>query len=228
MALVQIRAVTIIRAVDESGSLKTYHPGDWVAVGKQRAIELLETGQAEMPEQAQAQRALSENLIGCGIYVLDGSIKDAKGIMGHHNLEALEYSGALRLPWERTLIWNANREIEPKQVALGFVRVEDTGRYASWEVAAMLRGNEMLAGEIGDLAEQRKTRDAVGDVRLPVYDAGAIWVRRTEATEALIAAWDRERKESPDAPEHAFLRALYTHRVLLCSLPAGWLGRWRR
>jgi len=215
-------------AADETGTLKIYHPGDWVGVSKQRAIELLESGQAEMPEQAQAQRALSQDLADCGIYVLDGSIRDAKGIMGHHDLDACEYSGSLRLPWERTLIWSAARPIEPKQVALGFVRVEDTGQYASWEVAAMLRGNEMLASEIGDRSEQNKTKVAIGDLRLPVYDTAAVWVRKTEATEALIDAWDRERKESPDAPEHAFLRALYTHRVLLCSLPAGWLGRWRR
>lgn len=228
MAQVLIRAVTIVRAVNESGTLTTYYPGDWFRVGKQRAIELLESGQAEMPEDAQAQRALTEDLNGCGIYVLNGTVREARQLTSTlYNLDACEYSGALRLPWDRTLIWDARRALEQKQMVLGFVRVEDTGEYASWEVAAMLRGNEMLASEIGDHAERRRTLEVVGDLRIPVYDATAVWVRKTPATERFINAWDTERQES-ECEEHAFLRALYRNRVLLCSLPTGWLGQWRR
>ena len=58
MARVWVQAVTLIRAADETGTLKTYRPGDWLQVGKQKAIELLESGQAALPDDAQAQRAL--------------------------------------------------------------------------------------------------------------------------------------------------------------------------
>lgn len=227
MARVMVRAITIIRAADESGSLKTYHPGDWVAVGKQRAIELLENGQAELPEEVAGQRALTDDLTDCGIYLRGGSMHDARQALSGLDVGVTEWSGALRLPYERTLLWLPPRTLERRQIALGFARVEDTGVYASWEVAAMLRANELLASQIGDKAERHKTQRAVGDLRLPVYDTTAIWVRKTAATERLIAAWNEERAESED-DEHSFLRALYRNRVLLCSLPAGWLGKWAR
>jgi len=223
-----IRAKTVILAADESGTLTTYHRGDWFKVGKQRAIELIESDQAELPEEAESQRALIEPLEDCGIYLRAGSIQDAREALEGLKLDVTEYSGALRLPYERTLIWTALRPLTRKQIALGFARVEDTGTYASWEVAAMLRAGEMLASQIGEPPEQRKTQQAIGDLRLPVYDTGALWVRKTPDTEALIAAWDAELRAGSECEEHAFLRALYQNRVLLCSLPAGWLGRWVR
>lgn len=227
MARVHVKAVTIIIAADEHGTAKTYYPGDWVPVSKQRAVELLESGQAELPKEAQVQRALSDDLSDCGIYLRGGTIHETKDVLDGLKVDVLEYSGALRLPFERTLLWRPNQPIQRKQIALGFARIEDAGRYNSWEVAAMLRGNDMLASQIGDQSEQRKTIDAIGDLRLPVYETGAVWVRRTNETQRFIAAWDAELQES-NCEEHAFLRALYRNRVLLCSLPAGWLGRWRR
>lgn len=227
MARVHVKAVTIIMAADETGSLKTYHPGDWVAVSKQRAIELLASGQAELPDEAQVQRALSEDLSDCGIYLREGTVRDARASLDGLDVDVTECSGPLRLPYERTLLWHPRQPLERKQIALGFHRIEDTGRYASWEMAAMLRSNELLASSVGNQAEQRKTREVIGDLRVPVYESSAVWVRKTGDTEAMIAAWDAELQES-ESGELAFLRALYRHRVLLCSLPAGWLGRWRR
>ena len=180
-----------------------------------------------MPEDAQAQRALGDNLDDCGIYLRNGSAHDVRESLGGLQLEVIEYSGALRLPFERTLIWHSRQPLDRKQIALGFVRIEDVGHYASWEMAVMLRGNELLAQGIGDQAEQRKTQETIGDLRLPVYETSAVWVRKTNATQAMIRAWDQEMVGS-SCEELAFLRALYQNRVLLCSLPAGWLGRWRR
>lgn len=207
--------------------MQTYHPGDWVPVSKQRAIELLENGQAKLPEEAQAQRALKEDLGDCGIYLRGGTIHDAKTALDGLDVAVTEWSGALRVPYARTLLWHPQQPLQRRQIALGFARVEDIGRYASWEAAAMLRSNELLASQVCDAAEQHKTEQAIGDLRLPVYESSAVWVRKTTATEAFVAAWEAERTES-DCDEHCLLRALYRHRVLLCSLPAGWLGKWRR
>jgi hypothetical protein len=227
VAQVYVKAITVIMATDKTGSLKTYHPGDWVPVSKQRAIELLENGQAEMPEEAQVQRALTEDLSDCGIYLRDGSIRDVQAALGGLEVDVTEFSGALRLPYERTLIWHPRQPLQRKQIALGFARIEDTGNYASWEVAAMLRANELLASRVGNKEDQRKTRAAIGDLRIPVYESSAVWVRKTGDTELFVQIWDAEMQESK-SEELAFLRALYQRRVLLCSLPAGWLGRWRR
>ena len=224
MALVHLRALSTINVPDESGQRITVHPGDWFKVGKQRAIELIETKQAEMPANADAQRAIQEDLVDCGILVLNGTVKDARKAAGRHVLGGLESKGPLSLPWPRTLIWNARYPLQPKQVALGFVRVADTGRYSSWEVAAMLRGNELLGRDVGEAADQQRTREIVGDLSVPVYETSAVWVRETEATKALIETWDAE-LQTGAGPEHAFLRALYCNRVLLCTMPAGWLRR---
>lgn len=227
MARVHVKAVTVVMAANEHGTLTTYHPGDWVPVSKQRAIELLENGQAELPEETQIQRALSEDLSDCGIYLRSGTVREARAALEGLDVDVTECSGSLRLPYPRTLLWNTIQPLERKQIALGFARVEDTGRYASWEMAAMLRSNELLASSIGNQAEQRRTREVIGDLRIPVYESTAVWVRKTPDTEQMIAAWDAE-MQGGESGELAFLRALYQHRVLLCSLPAGWLGRWRR
>lgn len=228
MAQVLIRAVTNVNAANENGTLTTYHKGDWFKIGKQRAIELLESGQAEMPEEVQAQRAMAQDLEGCGIYLRAGTVRDAKHALAGLKVDIAEFSGAIRLPYERTLIWHHRLPLDRKQIALGFERIRDTGRYASWEVAAMLRQNDLLASQIGDKADHRRTLARVGDLRLPVYETGAVWVRQTTDTTAMVAEWDRQSRDS-ECVEHAFLRALYTPPpVLLCSLPAGWLGRWRR
>lgn len=226
MALVHMRALSTINVPDESGQRITVHVGDWFKVGKQKAIELIEQGQAEIPASAEAQRAIREDLTDCGILVLNGTVKDARDMAGRHaaDMDAQELKGDLYLPWPRTLIWDARYELSPKQVALGFVRVADTGRYSSWEMAAMLRGNEMLANEIGDAPEQTKTKTLIGDLHLPVYETSAVWARKTTSAEAMIAAWGAELRADA-GPEHAFLRALYCNRVLLCTLPAGWLRR---
>jgi len=227
MARVHIKAVTVIMAADEHGSLTTYHPGDWVPVSKQRAIELLETGQAELPEETQVQRALTEDLSDCGIYLRDGTVRDAQGALDGLQVDVTEWSGSLRLPYERTLIWHPRQPLQRKQIALGFARIEDTGRYASWEVAAMLRSNELLASQIGSQAERRRTREVIGDLRIPVYESSAVWVRKTPDTEEFVNAWEAE-CQGNECDELMFVRALFRQRVLLCSLPAGWLGRWRR
>ncbi len=161
MALVRLRAVTIVNAATIEGTLKTYHPGDWFEVGKQKAIELIENKQAEIPQEAEAQRALTDDLSDCGIYLRQGSdTREAKEALGGLKLEIIEWSGAMRLPFERTLIWSTRQSLQRRQIALGFARVEDTGRYSSWEVAAMLRENELLALNVGERDELRKTREA--------------------------------------------------------------------
>ena len=131
MALVQLRAVTVVHAVDESGSLTTYYPGDWFRIGKQKAIELIESGQADLPVQAEAQKAIEQSLEGCGVLVRNGDIEDAKRVSGKHEFAARECGTDLVLPWDRTLIWDARYPLSSKQAALGFVRVGVRPRYYS-------------------------------------------------------------------------------------------------
>lgn len=130
--------------------------------------------------------------------------------------------GEVSLPFEQTLIWKPPMEISRVGVMQGFSRllnVQDI--HQAWEVLAMLVDLNLSAGKLGDEDERTRTLEVVGDLRLPVYDVRALWVRRTEATERTVARWAAEVKGGADE-RHAFLRAIYTERPMLCTLPPGW------
>lgn len=222
MALISFKVLRTVYEADDSGKLVPFFPGDWVPIGKHRARELIETGQIELTDTEEARQVLAGDLENCGI-VVRGDSQVAVGICEKYSLEAV--GEPIRLEFERTLIWHSHLRLLPRQVALGFVRIEKQEGYDSWEMAAMLRGHDLLASQYGDAEERGKTREAIGDDRLPVYETGALWIRRTVATEKFLEAWVKELDQDAD-PEHAFLRALYQNRVLLCTLPARWLSAW--
>lgn len=131
------------------------------------------------------------------------------------------YGGA-RLPFEQTLIWKPPMEISHVGVMRGFSKLLNVGDIGqAWEMLAMLVDLSLLAGKLGDEDERARTLETVGGLRLPVYDVRALWVRRTQATERTIMKWAAEVREGADE-QHAFLRAIYTERPMLCTLPPGW------
>ena len=83
----------------------------------------------------------------------------------------------------------------------------------------------MLAGDIGTAIDKARTLELIGDLRIPVYDPNLVWIRRTEATKEIVKFWCDELQSGAD-PRHAFLRAIYSRGVALCTLPANWIGRW--
>ncbi len=223
MAKVQLQAVGTVHEVDEHGQLVIYHPGDWFKTGKQRAIELLETRQAKLPDQEQVKAIVKEDLADCGILSLGES--DLSAIVNQYELKhaMAEYP---KLPFGRTLIIAPHLTLSPQHVAVGFVRIERRkGAYASWEMAAMLRSESITAAQIGTEDDQKATLNLVGTIALPVYDTSAVWIRKTRDTERMVEAWVQNLQDGV-GDEHAFLQALYQHKILICSLPTGWLGRW--
>jgi len=222
---VTLRANVIIRDRNEHGQIVTYHPGDWFSIkNRNRARELVETNQAALPGAAEARKAVIGDLDGCGVVVREGDVKMASHIrQAHPELGALV--GGLEIPFERTLLWKPSMPMTVTRAVLGFCRVEEGSSYANWETAAMMRGHKLLANSFGSSQDQAGTKALFGDLRLPVYETQAVWVRKTRATEAFVAWWKAE-MEGGCGEEHAFLRALYTNRVILCTLPVGWLARW--
>ena len=130
--------------------------------------------------------------------------------------------GKLSLPYAQTLIWKPGTKINRQAIMRGFSRLLSPGDVNQlWEMLAMVVDKDLLASSVGSKEERARTLEAVGDLRLPVYDVRLLWVRRTAATERVIARWARELKEGANE-HHAFLRALYTERAMLCTLPPGW------
>jgi hypothetical protein len=117
------------------------------------------------------------------------------------------------------MIWSPTTPITPQQVLIGFSQViSKKDGQLSWEMVARLARNR-LARDIGSEGERAKTEALIGDLRIPVYDTGVLWARRTPATEGFIKRWASAISAEEDRA-HAFLRALYVEGILLCTLPS--------
>jgi len=211
--------------LDKHGKQVRMSPGDWIEIGKQEARHLLNTGQAEIPGTAEAIRIVAGTFKDCGIVVRDGNAKAVKQALVKHKIEIIE--GKPHVPFKRTLILDSRFAMNEKMLAMGFGRIEKRKGWDAWEMAAMLKLPDLLAQSVGNEEDKAKTKAVIGDLRLPVYDIGAVWVRQTDKAQQFIKAWAKE-LDGGGSEEHAFIRALYTHDVLLCTLPYGWLGRWIR
>jgi hypothetical protein len=223
MAKVYVQLVTIQNIPDKHGRLTQRHPGDWVEIGKHLARELLANGDAVVPDANEEREIVIGELDDCGILVRDGYAMEAAALAEKYELKTA--GGDAALPFLRTLLWSPTLGLTPKQANLGFARV-DGSEYSGWEMAAMLEGNRMLLCEVGSEADKKRTKEVVGDGRLPVYDVRALWVRRTPNTLRVVGAWVEEMKGGADE-RHAFARAVYTNPVRLCTLPHRWLMQWR-
>lgn len=95
----------------------------------------------------------------------------------------------------------------------------------TWELAAPLRPYSELALHHGDEEERTLTKALMLDLRQPVYDSRAVFLRDCPATPALLSAWDEERAFCRCAGFCGlpFLRALWRSKPLILALPAGWI-----
>ena len=140
--------------------------------------------------------------------------------------------GEPSLPYEYTVLWDPSLKTPLRGIEAGLMRLGNAELFPdqdSWEVLATLVSLTTLASDIGSPGEQRKTEVVVGDLRLPVYDTRLLWIRRTPATENLIAMWASELEKGSDE-QHSFLRSLYSSRIMMCTLPPGWQNKqatWR-
>jgi hypothetical protein len=219
MPYVRLKAVKHIR---RAGVQTTYHKGDWVNVGKQSALVWLADDTAEIPGPDPTKMEVVKKLLGpgCGVRVLGKGVEPGAGQGFGNCLKALKFSSGPRaLPYRYTMIWSPTVGVTPQQVLIGFSQIVSRKKGSlSWEMVARLAGTQ-LARDVGTSAEQSKTEALIGDLRIPIYDTRVLWVRKTKKTEKLINQWAAAIGAGEDEA-HAFLRALYTAGVLLCTLPA--------
>lgn len=219
MPYVRLKRVKHIRV---AGVQQCYRPGDWVEVGKQTALQWLSDGSAEIPGPDASKMEVIKELLGpgCGVRVrqkhLPSQLKQGFG----NCVKSLEFSsGPLALPYRHTMLWHPSVLVTPQLVLIGFSQIASTKKgQLSWEMVARLEGTK-LARDVGSKEEQAQTKAVVGDLRIPVYDTGVLWIRKTPKTDKLIRRW-ASALEAGENGAHAFLRALYTEGILLCTLPA--------
>lgn len=214
MAWHWVKAVRVIKR-ERDGVRETFQPGDWLQVQPRDLLRYQAEGKIKTPgDILKATFDFSH----AGVLRLGNTPILPLGDFGLQQ-EAGDYPA---LPWEYTLI-TARMAVNVQNAALGFLRVEERTGYDAWELAAQLKSGYPLAESAGTPEERALTLATLGDLRIPLYDTSLLWVRRTEATLDLIGAWTEELKAGADR-DQAFLRALYTRRVLLATLPPEWVG----
>ncbi len=189
--------------IEIRGKPVTLHRGDWVDVGRHIALRFVSDGLAEFPEKEPLGQLRGMGVILLGQLPAPILPKDLP-----------TDGGPPRVPWPKTLIWNPSRAFDPKMLAVGAHLLE------RWQMAVPLDSYDLLAKDFGSEAERKATQELIHDLRVPVFDTGLIWVRRCAAARAVIEDWVREREEGDD--HLAFLRAVYRHKPLLCTLPVEW------
>lgn len=200
----------IVRNLDVRGKMRTFHPGDWIDVGRATALRWIADGTARVVNRA----VLSAALAGCGA-VVQGDAGFIRGALPELEIVSAE-DAPFTLPFDRTLLISAPAG-RTELLGVGFRLVE------RWEVAAPIWSYDELAAHVGSEDERARTAAVVRDLRVPLYSSDLVFVRRTPTTRSLMRAWAEESADGGD-PKLAFLRALYRVKPMLCALPTTWIA----
>jgi hypothetical protein len=198
-----------IQNLSDHGRPRTYHPGDWVDVGRQQAQLWLARGEAAIPA-IQAGGLVNGEL---GV-IVPANLEFARKHLDMYGSHLQVEEAPLCLPFERTVLWDTTAPVQAGFFAVGLALLD------KWEIAVPLFDYDILAQSIGDEAERKATKAVIRDLRVPVYDARLIFVRRNPETEALIKEWGEE----PGDRRLAFMRALYRRKPFILALPCSWTG----
>ncbi len=211
------------KQIRKGGVTKTYHPGESVEVGKQTALRWLLDGSAvdQYGQLGPVGVATNFDREQFGIRIRKSTGQANLAFLGKLTDQVPISYGPPELACKFTFIWRPDLVIFERTVAYGFLKMQLGAEEDSWEIAAPLLSLKSLAKDIGSAEDKAKTKKVIGDLRFPVYDSRAVWVRKCPAAERVIAAWVAE-LEAGGGEYHSFIRALYTKRAMLCTLPAGW------
>lgn len=214
-----------IKNITEHGQLRTYHPGDTVKVGKQTAIRWVLDGSAEDTFAQVGPAAHKLDYGEFGILIRSEPDSVSKDALGKTMLEVPVEFGGVSVPFEHTFLWNPVNPISERLLNYGWLRIsKDNPPNERWEMAANLVSLEATIDQFGTEEDCYQTEKLIGDLRLPVYRPSALWIRKCENSEKVIEEF-KVQLEAGAEEHHAFLRALYTKRAMLCTLPQDWTRR---
>lgn len=215
------------KQIRSGGVTVSHRPGDSVLVGRQTALEWILDGSAEDPfgQVGPPVQNVGPKDDKYGL-VIRGSEKDTNlsGLGDLVKRVKVSY-GLPAIPYDHTCIWRPDHAVSSQLMNYGFLRIAAGNKPPeAWQLAAGLLSVDKTAADVGSEGEKSKTLKVIGDLRLPVYDTGVIWARNCPAAQAVIEAWAAELESGADE-YHAFLRALYTKRAMICTLPMDWTSR---
>lgn len=194
--------------LDIDGKRRTYHPGDWVDVGKQHALHWIEAGEARV--LGGVQLGLDAD---CGVLLRATSAKVELALKPFGKEQIRQ--GELGCPFPRTLLLDPPAVPRLYLIRPGFELVR------RWDLALPLAPGYSTADSIGTARDREATKEVIHDLRVPVYDTRLMFLRQGQTTSELLDLWKQESQGSDE--RLAFLRALYQTRPLVLALPPEWL-----
>lgn len=196
-----------IKQIEENGVYKTYYPGDWPKnIGRQTALLWVQEGIARYADNS------IPNLLpaGSGIVMPPGTPLPTK-LKELSDLQIM-YSADIGLPFSYTLLWDGQTPLRIEKLQAGFHEL------LTWQVVCPLVVYDVLAKDVGTDDDREYTQSVIRELRVPLYQAGLVWLKRCEDTERFVANWQQQTGDK----RLAFLRALYECKPLICPLPYTW------
>ena len=215
MALNWVQVTTKVFRYDGEQGSAIYHAGDWLQMRNADMLRYIAEGKVTTPVNVLKQQF---DFSKCGVLWRGRDVR----------LPALEQwdiqqqaATEPRLPWPYTLLAHADATCTAETAALGFLRVTPDGPHG-WELAALLYAElPTVAARYPHTAEAVTAVLGTADVLL--YDPARVWVRRTPATEGVMAAWQAH--TAAGLPEAVALTlALYQSAAQIVTLPPAWVG----
>ncbi|RPI21898.1 MAG: hypothetical protein EHM70_24470 [Chloroflexota bacterium] len=214
--------LTSIQYLREKGIQVTRRPGDWVDVGKQRALQWISRGGAGLPERTKYGEFDMAACSGVLILATEPETPEAPH-PARKILEPFEHTleiqaGARCLLWQRNLLWDPGVKLRLELVAVGFALLE------TWQIAVPLCDYQLLASQVGSDDDRERTKAVTHDLRIPLYDTRLMFVKACRESELLFERWEQELNYGGDE-RLAFVRALYRTPMLVLALPITWTNQ---
>lgn len=188
------------------GNVARCHPGDWVEVGKQTALNWIACGDAWVPE-ARLKGMLPGD---SGVLIRgDGSLRSQVGAMV---APGQVKEGDRELPFHYTLLWSPGLAFPRHLLGAGFELLR------RWQVVVPLWSYKHLASSAGTADARASAVKLLRDLRVPLYDTRAVFVRRLAVTKKLMESW-RRWEDRLGHERLAFLCAVYECKPVVCALP---------
>lgn len=207
MGKVWVRAKSIVHA-EENGKVRSYHPGDWLQIGRQQARECLARNEIEILKSVVLRSV--QDLSGCAIVTTEAMAEpDLSFFAGTFPGVPIEQYLGDYPEHNRFLLWDMAAKLKRDLILTGFDLLYN------WQLAVPLLDYSVLAESAGTDEERQETKAVIHDLRVPIYDCRVIFARQCKETRKLFELWD--------GSQLGFLQALYQTIPAVLALPPSWV-----
>jgi len=210
---VWVQALRVCRYGKPGDAEETAYPGDWFQADRNDAKRWMAEGKVTILDPR--KKTVVQELTDCGVSLRgEGFAATANALC--QEFPGLAFARGRALTHPRCLLWDVAADLRTELIPIGL------GLLRTWHVAVPLLDYDTLARDIGGRDDRFLTEEMLHDLRVQVYDTRVIFARKCRDTDALFAAWGKEKARGVDE-RLAFLRALHRVVPLVNALPPTWI-----